>query len=355
MRVLHVVQELRRGGAETVVQSLVSALTARGWQAEVAAAPGPWSTAFAAVPVHPLPVIAQRPHQLVAGAVALNRALRRARPDVVHCHNPSMALLAALPTWRGRRPPTLVTVHGVDASQYHRAGRVLALSGMQVVACGPGVHAALAAAGSPVHLTILNGIPPAEPALSRADLRRQLGLEPTAVVMASVGRLVPLKRHDLAIRATALLPDVTLLVVGTGPEEASLRELAATLRITHRVILTGLRNDVSAMLGAVDAMFFCSRGEGLPLTLLEALAARTPVIAAAVPGVRETVMNERDALLCEAAPGALAQAAHRLLGDTALARRLTLAGLETVRPYSERRMVEDYLDAYRQLLRGSAS
>jgi glycosyltransferase involved in cell wall biosynthesis len=329
MRVLHVVQELRRGGAETVVHALIDALLERGQLAEVAAAPGPWSDAFAAVPVHPLPVIAQRPSQLAAGTLALHRALRRARPDVVHCHNPTMALLAALPTWRGRRPPTLVTVHGVDAGDYRRAARILAFSGMEVVACGPGVRTALTDAGSAPTRTILNGIPPAAPAHSRTELRRELGLDPAATVIASVGRLVPLKRHDLAVRAVALLPNVSLLIGGG--------------------------DDVSALLGAVDAMMLCSRGEGLPLTVLEALAAGTPVVAVAVPGVRELVVHEQDALLCEATPESLAEGLRRVLSDTDLAERLAVNGLRTVRPYSDRRMVEEYLDTYRRLVGETSS
>jgi len=351
MRVLQVIQELRRGGAETVVHTLVSALAARGDHVEVAAATGPWADAFT-VPVHPLPLVAQRPTQLLDGTAAVHRAIRWACPDVVHCHNPTMALISALPTWRGRRPPTLVTVHGVEAEQYAMAARVLRLSGAAVVACGPGVRSALTAAGAKVSRTIPNGVAPAAPAHPRAELRRSFGLPEDATVIASVGRLVPLKRHDLAIRALSLLPEVYLLVVGAGDEEGTLRQQAVDTGVVDRVVFTGLRDDVSALLGAVDAMVLCSRGEGLPLTLLESLAAGTAVVAVDVPGVREVVRHEHDGLLCAATPEALADAVQRVRSDATLATRLTTAGLETVRPYAEARMIEDYLDAYRRLRGG---
>lgn len=355
MRVLHVVQELRRGGAETVVRALVSGLVERGLRAEVAAAPGPWAAAFGDVRVHPLPVVARRPHRLVGGTVALHRALRRARPDVVHCHNPTMALLAGLPTRRGRRPPALVTVHGVEADQYGRAAAMLRVAGLEVIACGPGVRNALWAAGAPVHDMILNGVPSPSPSLSRTAVRHELGLVATAPVLASVGRLVPLKRHDLAIRAVALLPEVQLLVVGAGPQHGALQRLADELGVRDRVVLTGPREDVSALLGAVDVLLLCSRGEGLPLTLLEALAAGAPVVAVDVPGVRETVTHGHDALLCGPTPESLAAGARRVIEDPGLAGRLRLTGLESVRPYSDRRMVEAYVGAYRRIIEGDLS
>ncbi len=352
MRVLQVVQELRRGGAETVVHTLVTALAGRGVHTEVAAAPGPWSDAFDAVRVHPLPLVEQRPGRLLSGTVALHRAVRSARPDVVHCHNPTMALLAALPTWRGRRPADAGDRPRRRGRPYRSAARLLRWAGPEVVACGPAVRQALSEAGSAVHRTVLNGVRPAAPALSRIGLRRELGLDPTAEVVASVGRLVPLKRHDLAVRAVARLPGVTLLVVGAGPERDALAGLARSLGVADRVVLTGLRDDVSALLGALDAVLLCSRGEGLPLTLLEALAARVPVVTTDVPGVRELVSESGAALVCAPTAESLAAGVRRVLDDTGLAARLVGAGLEAVGPYSEHRMVEGYLDLYRRLAEG---
>lgn len=349
MRVLHVIQELRRGGAETVVRTMVGALLDRGVEVEIAAAPGPWRDAFP-VPVHPLPIVARRPHLFVTGTIALARALRRARPDLVHCHNPTMALLATLPTLGGRRPRGLVTVHGVPEGDYPRAAKIMRPSGLEVVACGPAVREALTAAGGRVSRTILNGVPASAPPLDRGRLNRELDWTAPTHLVASVGRLVPDKRHDLAVRAVALLPDTGLLIVGAGPDRPRLETLVRELGVADRVVLTGLREDVSALLGAVDALVVCSRGEGLPLTVLEGLTAGVPVVCTDVPGIRELIRDGVDGLMCRPDPVSVSHGLQRVLHDTDLAERLRCAGREAAGPYSERRMVEDYLDAYTRLL-----
>lgn len=350
MRILHVIQELRTGGAERVVASLVRGSAERGHEVAVAAAPGAVADELGLSPF-PLPVLERRPWRVPLGAWRVFRAIRTFRPDIVHAQNPAMALLVALATGRGHRPPALVTVQGVPEADYGPTSRLLRAAGLPVVACGPGVESGLTDAGLPSVELIANAVPPAPEPRQRGELDRELGLLTGAKLVVAVGRLVPVKNHALAIEAIASVPGATLVIIGEGALRDELAQQAASLGIADRVVLTGLRADARAIMGAADAVVVPSVGEGLPLVALEALAAHTPVVATAVRGIRELLTHERDSLLVPAGDAAaLAAALRRVLEDDVLAARLAQAGAELVAPYTETRMIESYLDLYEQLV-----
>jgi len=350
LQVFQVVQELNVGGAERVVAALVTRLRAEGDQVAVATARSTMPE-LAGVTTTPLPLIERRLARVPAAALSLRRALGRERPAVVHAHNPAMALVTALATARGRATPAIVTMHGVPDEDYAGAARVLRLSGLPVVACGPGVADALAQNGLRVVETIVNGVSAADPSAPAIELKRRLGVG-RAPVVVSVGRLVPQKNHALALQAFATVPSAALVVVGDGPLRGELAALADSLEIGERVHFTGTRNDARELIAASDALLLSSEWEGLPLVLLEALASGTPVVATAVRGVRELVRDGETALL--APPGdaqALAAAVSRVLGDRALADRLRVNGLRLAKRYSEERMCDRYLALYHSLKR----
>ena len=175
MRILHVIQEMRTGGAERVVASLVRGATERGHVVAVAAAPGAVADELGLQPF-PLPLLERRPWRIPGGAWRVFRAIRAFRPDVVHAQNPAMAVLVALATGRGRRPASLVSVHGVPEADYGPAAKLLRAAGLPVVACGPGVETGLADAGFRSAETIANAVPPPPAPRDRAELERELGL-----------------------------------------------------------------------------------------------------------------------------------------------------------------------------------
>ena len=175
MRILEVVQEMQAGGAERVVLSLAAGAQAVGDSVAIAAAPGPLDEGVHC-PRFELPVIRRRPGAVLAAAWHLARALRRWRPTLVHCHNPTMALVTAIATARGSRVPAVVSVHGVPDEDYARAGRMLRWARLPVVACGPGVADALAEHRVDVLATIVNGISPAPPPADRRSIMRAWSL-----------------------------------------------------------------------------------------------------------------------------------------------------------------------------------
>jgi glycosyltransferase involved in cell wall biosynthesis len=348
MRVLHAVQELRMGGAERLVVALTAAAEEAGHATAVASAPGGLA---ADVPEwFPLPLVDRRPARIPGAALALERARRRFRPTLIHVHNPTMAVLAGLVTARGRRLPALVSVHGVPGEDYAAAARLLRLAGLPVVACGPGIAGPLEAAGLHVRETIVNGVPPPPPPADRAVVCGEWGLPPETPLVLSVGRLVPVKNPALAIEAVAAVPEAALVFVGEGPLLGELQEQARSAGVEDRVISAGLREDARALIGAADVVLLTSRGEGLPLVALEALAAGVPLVATDVQGVRELLTDGEDALLVPPEnPEAVAAALRTALFDTTLRAKLREGASRTAGQYQESEMVERYLRLYEQL------
>ncbi len=132
---------------------------------------------------------------------------------------------------------------------------------------------------------------------NREVLRESLGL--SGKVILSVGNLVKLKGHDLIIRALAGLPDVTLLIAGTGSEKMNLMNLAQTEKVTDRVIFLGNipHSELSRYYGAADLLVLASSREGWANVLLESMACGTPVVATNVWGTPEVVTVYESGLL----------------------------------------------------------
>jgi glycosyltransferase involved in cell wall biosynthesis len=350
MRLMYVIQELRAGGAERIVVSLARGAQEAGHEVAVAAAPGPLAAEFG-TRAFSLPLLKLRPWLVPQGALRLRAALRTWPADLIHCHNPGMAALTSLATLRGRRPPALVSVHGVPEEDYPTAARALRLAGLPTVACGPGVESALRESRYPVRATIPNGISPPPPPADRAQLEDAWGIASGQQLVVCAGRLAPPKNHALAIEAIADVPDAVLLVVGEGRLRAELERKAKEAGVADRVVFAGERPDARAIIGAADVVVLPSRSEGLPLVALEALAAGTPLVATAIRGIAELIHDGESGLLVppDDAP-ALAGALKRALSEPELITRLAEGGRRVAAEHTEERMVSQFLELYDELI-----
>jgi len=185
---------------------------------------------------------------------------------------------------------------------------------------------------------------------------RNLGVaHARAPVVGMVGRLARQKAPGDFLRAAALVarefPAATFLVVGDGPLRATLEGLARELGIADRVRFLGFRDEVPVVLAALDVFALSSLWEGLPLTILEAMAAGKPVVATSVNGVAEVVQHGRTGWLVS--PQQVEQlAAHivTLLRDPGIARSMGEAGRRRVRErFSIERTVAELSDLYQDL------
>lgn len=173
--------------------------------------------------------------------------------------------------------------------------------------------------------------------------------------LAIVGRLDPVKGHDLAMKAIAdngLSPNLHLHIIGVGPCEAKLKALAKDLGIAHRVHFLGFQRNIYDYIAYSDVLLIPSLHEGLPYTLLEAMALGTPIIAARVGGLAEVLQDSVTALLVPSGDTtALAQAIGRLHANPELRHQLgkNARHLQQAQ-YSLEAMTKHYLDVYREVL-----
>lgn len=329
LRVLHVISEMGVGGAETLVAELVRRGRTRGWTSAVASSGGVRADDLAAegVALHRVPPARRSPVGVLRAALATARAVRRSRPDVVLAHNVGATVVARLAA-RGRVP--VVTVfHGVAEEDYPRAAALLARHAGAVVAVSVTIARRLRDAGldEPAPVVIRNAVA-ARPAASRATVRQALGITPTAPVVLCLARHVPQKRLDLLVDAWARLTvgpsprcdpsrDPVLLLAGDGPLRSELERLAAARGVTGSVRFLGSRDDVPDLLAAADVSVLTSDWEGLPVAVLESLAAGVPVVASDVDGVTEVLTRGAGRLVPPGDAGAVAAALGELLGDRA--------------------------------------
>jgi glycosyltransferase involved in cell wall biosynthesis len=180
-----------------------------------------------------------------------------------------------------------------------------------------------------------NGIP-ALPAPSGRDVRAELGIGPDAPVIGTVSVLRAEKALEVLIGAAARLapefPTLRVVIAGRGDQEARLRALVRELGLDQTVMLVGPRTDVPDLLAALDVAVCCSDFEGSPLSVMEYMAARLPVVATRVGGVPELIDDGVHGLLVEPRNvESLADALERLLRDAALRQELGTRGRERQR------------------------
>jgi glycosyltransferase involved in cell wall biosynthesis len=188
------------------------------------------------------------------------------------------------------------------------------------------------------------------------DLRRRLAIPAGAPVIAMVAVLREKKRHDVLLRAVALLRnrfDPHCLLAGEGSRREAIERLRADLGLESRVFLLGHQEDVRPVLRAASVVVSASAGmEGVPQALIQALAMERPVVATDDGSVSELIEHERTGLLVPLdRPEALAAAVERLLVDRAEAARLAAQGrAHVLAHYSDERMAARVIELYEKLL-----
>ncbi len=366
LRILQIVGNSVIGGAENHVLTLAQALRARGHVvAVVCPRPGPLVDALrdARVPVHLIEHVMPAPgdeYTLCFPALwALGTLMQRWRPTVVHSHLYPAHLHGTLAGQLTGVPVLLTTAHTLVV----RPGDpwLIALTRGRIIAVSRAAKALLVQAGVPPGRirVVYNGIAPPyfqdETAQARR-VRQQLGIPPDPPVVGIIARLSAEKGHraflHLARDIAALRPAARFLVVGTGPLADELHALAAHLGIAERVVFTGARRDVTVLNHAIDIFALPSREEALPLAVLEAMAAGRPVVASAVGGVPEVVVDGETGFLLrpDDHPG-FVRAVVTLIDRPALRARLGERGRARVRArFGVDRMVQTLLRYYRALL-----
>ncbi len=380
------VMEATIGGTKRHLHELASGLHARGWPVEVACprvrAEAHGDTSFwddlsaAGVPLRELPMerkVASRAN--IAAVTTLAAMLRQASPriDVVHAHSSiggavaRLAALASLPT--GRCPAVVYTPHGfafLDGTPARRRAflaieRSLGLVTDRLIGVSP-TEAEVAWRHRVVPrdraVAIPNGIAACaipSPDEGRATRAREGWGE--APVVITVARMTAQKDPSTWLRVVARVAaarsDARFVWVWGGEAADAVKAEASRLGIADRVDFVGYRADARQLVAGATLFLLASRFEGLPYSLIEALAAGVPVVATDVTGTRDVVRDGTTGLLAPAGDvEGLAGHVLALLADPARARSLGAAGRDdVVARFSIDAMVEATAGVYRSVAR----
>jgi glycosyltransferase involved in cell wall biosynthesis len=286
------------------------------------------------------------------------RMLRRERIRALHVHHHGAMILCGIPARLAGISRIVMTEHGLQALMERPQARRLTVrycrfaSDITVVEQTQAdyFHRQLGFPVAKLHV-VANGV--RVPTRSAADVelkRRELAIPAGTFAFFYVGRLNPVKDLGTLLQAFAALPpDLAarsrLYLVGDGPERAALEARAAALGLSGRAIFLGARNDVSEVLMAADAFVMSSKSEGLPMVLLEAMAAGVPCVATAVGGIPDLFGEDRGLSVPAQDAPALAGAMASLASSPELRERLVSNATQNLRRhYALDAIVDRYLE-----------
>ena len=364
--ILHIIPSLRQGGAEKILSTVVSQMTdAYAHRIVTLLDDAPFFDHGTA----DLLTVGMDRSRLDIGAIGrLVRTTGQLRPALIHAwmyhaNFLSMFLLA-------RAAPILWSIHNTDLSKTHTRLRTRCVNwagaGLsyvvpsRIVYCSKSAKNAHEAIGySPTKSRVIeNGVTVSDffpdGALRRA-MRRELGLADTDFAVCSLARFDPQKDHatlfDTIVRSRAIVPQLRILLVGTGcePQNQLLTDALRRSGLMECALLLGERRDINGILNASDLLVVSSAfGEALPLAILEAAAVGLPVVSTAIGDIES--LNLADAIVPAQEPAQLANAITAFAtkphsaAASAAKRRLVERG------FSTERMLSSYDQTYRELL-----
>ncbi len=302
---------------------------------------------------------------LPAAFIRLVRYLRRGRFDILHSHLALADSMGRLAGWFAGVPVLITTEHGKHLWKswpYLIFERMLAgITDRRICVSRDIMDIRARREGTPP--SKLEYIPNAvDPSVfrgaqrGRAAVMAEFGWGTADPLVISVGRLVAAKNYTLFVEAAALLrarfPHVRCLLVGDGDCRERIAERIDLLDVGESVKIAGSRHDIPDLLAAADVFVLTSIREGLPVSLLEAMAAGKAVVGTSVGGIPDAIKDQESGLLVPPEdPEAFAGAVGRLLGDTDLRRRLGRAAAEEVESrfsidHTAKRIGEIYMELY---------
>ncbi len=363
LRLAMVVPSLRGGGLERVVRDLSIALWQRGHQPEVFCLNG---LGVHATDLHQTGITVHdcrdRPLRIRGIPLRLIAALRRFRPDVVHAHSGTWFPAAFAKTLL-RTPRLVFTDHGrhpTDPSSnrrterwcFKRTDRITAVSSLlaEYLREYLTLHQPPMVVHNGIDLDLYRG----SSNRSRYKLRTDWHLSDGDVLLVAVGRLAQVKNHAALLEAFALAapraPNLRLAILGQGWLEDNLIKQARSLNIDRTVTFLGYRSDVAACLQAADGFVITSSTEGLPVSLLEAMAAGLPIISSNVGGIPEALGEPPAGVLYPSGDlDRLADAMVTLASDGGGRKRLRDLASRRAASFSIDNMADQYCGVYRDL------
>ena len=348
IKVIHLVEDLKTGGLERMIQALVTTLDSSRYSVEV------WCLSRGGAIADELkekginvPILNLHSYFNPLNVLELSSRLRKAGPAIIHTHGyfagtfaRCAGLLAGIP----------VMFHHVHSTYWNFSKRNLTVERWlsrfteRAICCSRAV-AQFVEAGEkirPEKIAIVhNGItpPPAAAGKSAAALRAEFNLKEGEPVLGIAASLTPNKGHSCLLKAVKTVaaehPLTRLLVIGDGECRPALEQEAVALGISSAVLFLGARSDIYDLLSITDvAVLPTIEREGLGVFLLEAMAMARPVVASNIGGIPEAVIDGKNGVLIR--PGDSADLASALLGLLNDPERRRAMGDEGIKMWSER-------------------
>jgi glycosyltransferase involved in cell wall biosynthesis len=292
---------------------------------------------------------------------AIRKFITKNNMELVHAHG-YKSNLYALAAGINTKLKKITTCHNWLAENtkmriYEQIDKLFLKSFDKIVAVSEQIKTQVLKAGVDIKKVALinNGIDLASFKLPLALKRTDFNIGNDEKIAGTVGRLTKEKGHCYLLAAAAdalrVVPELKILIVGEGPLKKTLQAQARDLKIEDKVIFTGIRDDIPQLLKLMDVFVLPSLIEGMPLALLEAMAAKVPVVTTDVGAVSSIVKDEVSGLLIPPRDSkAMSEAMTRLLLNKNKAVELADKGYEIVkRDFSVQKMASDYKQLYESI------
>ncbi len=358
MRVTHVMASAAAGGGATYLKWLLPGLADRSVRSSlVTGMDGSLGAEFSRQGFDVRELDLMRSRFSPSLAYALRRNILSTKPDIVHAHGTRAAFYCSLTGLSGRLP-VVYTAHGLAFRENQSFLKRGIMTGAEWVATR---QLAGLASVSRADLNTLQGLRKLRPTalkyipnpvdtnafrpMDAQEARLRLGLPADAFVVGTVSRLVEQKGVDVLIRAAAMCPNLTCVIVGDGPLRGSLSHLS--VQLGANCLFLGERDDVATVLPAFSVFALSSRWEGEPLSLLEAMACGLACAASDTPGSKD-ILNSGQAgkLFRIDQHQELARLIEDYRGSPGLVQEMGDAALAAARQRTVARMVDDTLSIY---------
>ncbi len=360
IRVLHVLEERKFGGAYTFITTLIQGMDTSRFESTIC-------------------MIGRKPQDTekedflcnfvhcqmngiwdLRSIMKVEKVIQELQVDIVHTHLPRADVIGRTAAWLARVPKIFTTIHALDQHWKRKSRLVHALADRATLHFATKVICVSTASRKYLCerypgvadrvITIRNGIDLRrfKPRMGSREAKRVYGLSGKAPVVGVTARLRPVKGVEYLLMAVQKLIakniSVDCLVVGDGESRVDLEALAEKLGVQNQVVFAGYCEDVDKALAAIDLFVLPSLSEGLPTCLMEAMAMRKPVIATAVGGVPEVITNGETGILVPARdPERLATAIADLLSESEKAEKMAERGYrEVLRRFDRRNMIQAY-------------
>jgi len=347
MKVLHILNELKYSGAETMLAAGAATFANAGIESHILAT-GSSVGEYAPILERAGYAVAHVPlTRNVRFFIRLASYVRRNKFDVVHVHAEGGSFWYALTSSICGVHTIVRTIHSTFAfTGFLRLRRSVqrfvmrSILGVIFIAVSEGVKDVEETVFGNRCILIRNWVDrgrffPAKNGREKNLARAAMNLPANAVVLVSVGSCQDGKNHRAILEALACVgktkQNIMYLHVGTGPLEKNERRLARDMHLESKARFAGKLNDVRQALIASDIFLMPSRYEGLPVSLLESLATAVPIVAYNSVGVRSVIQDGYNGLLCDPTSEQLANAVLRLEKDRSLKDAIIDNGLKTVR------------------------